>query len=98
MSRLDVDRVCSVTNANFDRILSVVGKYLGESRVSGCVCEKCVKSVIADALNVLPTHYYADQTREHAVGSPWVLVENAVAEAVEKHQARVCIRLSGIEG
>jgi hypothetical protein len=98
MSRLEVDRLCSVTNANFDRIVSVVGKYLGESRVNGCTCEKCINSIIATALNALPTHYYVDKAWEHAVGSPWILVENAVAEAVERRQECACRIIARIEG
>jgi hypothetical protein len=44
--------------------------------------EKCKSSIIAAALNTLPTHYYVDESRQRAVGSPWVLVESAVVEAM----------------
>lgn len=75
---------CSVINANFERVLSVVNNYLKESPEYTCTCDKCVNRIIAEALNSLPTHYYADKVLEPEMGSPWSLVQSAVAEAAEK--------------
>jgi len=36
------------------------------------------------ALNFLSPHYYVDADQNRALGSPWIMVENAVAEAIER--------------
>lgn len=81
---------CSVTNANFERVVSVVDSHLKELKAKPCTCDKCVNRIIAEALNSLPTHYYADKGRKPEMGSPWILVESAVAEAVEKLRSVPC--------
>ena len=78
------DKNLSIRNANFDKVMTVIDRYLDESRMQGCTCEQCVDAVVALALNYLPPHYYVDAQREPEVGSPWVMVENAVDEAIEK--------------
>jgi hypothetical protein len=76
----------AVKNANFDRVLSVVERYLDESLLRGCTCEHCVNSIIARALNYLPPHYYVNGREEQEAGSPWIMVESAVCDAAEMFQ------------
>lgn len=83
---------CSVTNANFGRVLSVVNKHLKASKSHPCACGKCANRIIAEALNSLPTHYFAEKDRESGVGSPWILVESAVTEAMERFHQAPCSR------
>ena len=83
MSLLQVERLFSLTNANVGRVLTVVDRYRSDCVFACPSSEKCKGSIIAAALNTLPTHYYVDESRQRAVGSPWVLVESAVAEALE---------------
>lgn len=78
------DKNLSVRNANIEKVMAVIDRYLDESRMQGCTCEQCINAVVALALNYLPPHYYADAQREPEVGSPWIMVENAVEEAIEK--------------
>jgi len=48
-----------------------------------CSCGKCFSDMVAIALNYLPPRYYGDTEDGGKLGSPWVMVEKAVAEAVE---------------
>lgn len=94
------DRPAAVTNANYDRVLSVVNRYLDESRIPGCVCEQCVGGIIAWALNCLPPHYYVERQRDQEAGSPWIMVESAVLEAIEmlrEQPHRLCRRARVME-
>lgn len=93
----EVDTACSVINANYDKVLSVVNNYVEKSIIL-CTCEKCVSTIVATALNTLPTHYYVDKEQEYELGSPWVLIESAVAEAVEMVEEQVCSRNPTIAG
>jgi hypothetical protein len=38
----------------------------------------------AIALNYLPPHYYVDMQEKREIGSPWVMVETAVVEAIDR--------------
>ena len=83
-ANVGIDR-CVVTNANYDRVLSVMDKLLTNRYKDLCCCPRCLSDVAAIALNYLPPHYIVDQTHgrdEH--GSPWVMVETAVTEAIDR--------------
>lgn len=50
-----------------------------------CRCSRCMGAAAALALNLLPPHYYAEHHDGQAEsGSPWLMVETAVAEALER--------------
>jgi competence protein ComFB len=74
---------CTVKNANYERVVSVVDKFLKERYRNICSCQRCVNDMAAIALNYLPPHYYVDKHEEKDIGSPWVMVETAVVEAIE---------------
>lgn len=75
--------VFTIKNANHERVLSALEKLIHRyPRI--CACERCVSDVAALALNYLPPHYYVDADRDAACGSPWVMIENAVKEAIER--------------
>ncbi len=42
------------------------------------------------AMNMLPPHYYVDGESKKEMGSPWIMVEAAVTEAVEIAGNTVC--------
>ena len=78
---------CDVKNANYERVISVMDKYLKERYRNVCSCPRCVNDIAALALNYLPPHYYvhADHGKENKeIGSPWVMVETAVVEAIDR--------------
>ena len=75
---------CKVTNANLDRVLSVMDKYLAARYRNVCCCERCVSDIAAIALNYLPPHYIVEQDGTKEYGSPWVMVETAVTEAIDR--------------
>ncbi len=78
------DRHSVIRNANFERVQAVVNRHLDESRIEGCACDRCVDAIIALALNCLPPHYHVSRDAADDIGSPWIMVENAVDEAVER--------------
>ncbi len=78
------DMDCSVRNANYERVVAVMDKYLKERYTSACICPRCVSDIAAIALNYLPPHYYVDINAEKDMGSPWVMVETAVIEAIDR--------------
>jgi competence protein ComFB len=51
-----------------------------------CACQRCKDDIAAIALNYLPPHYVVDATNlpDREVGSPWVMVETAVVEAIDR--------------
>lgn len=53
-----------------------------------CSCPRCRSDIAALALNYLPPHYYVDPDPEQEIGSPWVMVEVAVSEAIERVSER----------
>lgn len=75
-------------NANYDRVYAVIETLLKVKQVDFCGCPKCVNDIAAFALNCLPPHYYTegnpDTGKSREVGSPWVMVQLAVSEAVER--------------
>ncbi len=73
-----------VKNANYERVLIVMEKYLKERYAHLCDCPRCTKDIVAIALNYLPPHYYVEEEKDKELGSPWVMVETAVTEAIDK--------------
>jgi competence protein ComFB len=59
-------------------------KFLKERYQHICSCPRCVNDIAAIALNYLPPHYYVDAKEEKEIGSPWVMVETAVIEAIDR--------------
>jgi len=62
----------------------VMDRLLKEQHRSVCRCPRCVNDIAAIALNYLPPHYYAEVSVEKEIGSPWVMVETAVVEAIDR--------------
>ncbi len=79
---------CNVRNANYERVMSVMDKLLKERYPDMCSCSRCINDIAAIALNYLPPHYYVDFEGEKEIGSPWVMVETAVIEAIERVMER----------
>jgi competence protein ComFB len=75
---------CTVRNANYERVLSVMDKFVKERYKDVCSCPRCVNDIAAIALNFLPPHYYVDSDDSKDIGSPWVMVETAVVEAIDR--------------
>lgn len=75
---------CNVRNANFERVVAVMDKLLKEQYKNACCCPRCVNDIAAIALNYLPPHYYVEREESWEVGSPWVMVETAVVEAIDR--------------
>jgi competence protein ComFB len=75
---------CNVTNANYERVVAVMDKYLNERYRNVCGCPRCVNDIAAIALNYLPPHYYVEIDNGKEIGSPWVMVESAVVEAIDR--------------
>lgn len=75
---------CNVRNANYERVIAVMDKFLKERYSNVCSCPRCVNDIAAIALNYLPPHYYVDRAGNQEVGSPWVMVETAVVEAIDR--------------
>ena len=75
---------CSVHNANYERVIAVMNKFLKERYNNVCTCPRCVSDIAAIALNYLPPHYYVEMNEDKEIGSPWVMVETAVVEAIDR--------------
>lgn len=73
-----------VQNANLDRVRLVIDKYMSEHSKNVCCCNRCVNDIAAIALNYLPPHYYVPAETPSDSGSPWVMIETAVAEAIDR--------------
>lgn len=71
-------------NANQERVLAIMEKCLKERYTNACTCDRCRCDIAAIALNYLPPHYYVETNKEREVGSPWVMVEAAVYEAIDR--------------
>ena len=81
--RADIRR-CTVINANYEKVTAALDKLLRDERfTNACRCEKCLSDAVALALNYLSPHYYVDAGRGGDIGSPSVMVESAVIEAME---------------
>ncbi len=75
---------CNVINANYERVVMVMDRVLqGRSR-DFCGCPRCISDIAAIALNYLPPHYIVEPDGRKECGSPWVMVETAVSEAIDK--------------
>jgi Late competence development protein ComFB len=76
---------CNVINANYRRVLTVMEKLLADKYQHACGCPRCMNDVAAIALNYLPPHYFVEHGScgdDH--GSPWIMVESAVTEALDR--------------
>ena len=73
-----------VVNANHERVMAVVDKFLVDRYQNVCTCPRCMCDIAAIALNYLPTHYIVETETGKEYGSPWVMVETAVAEAIDR--------------
>jgi competence protein ComFB len=73
-----------VVNANHERVMAVVDKFLVDRYQSACTCPRCLGDIVAIALNYLPPHYIVETDTGKEFGSPWVMVETAVAEAIDR--------------
>ena len=56
------------------------------------VSQRCFNDMAAITLNYLPPHYYADVNEQKEIGSPWVMVETAVIEAIDRVSENQIIR------
>jgi len=74
----------SVTNANYERVVAVMNKFMKERYSNVCSCPRCVNDITAIALNYLPPHYYVNREEKRELGPPWVMVETAVVEAIDR--------------
>jgi competence protein ComFB len=75
---------CTVINANYERVLSVMDRFLSERYNNVCTCSRCMSDIAAIALNYLPPHYIVEGNNGKEYGSPWVMVETAVTEAIDR--------------
>jgi competence protein ComFB len=73
-----------VQNANYKRVVTVMEKFLEERYHNICNCPRCRNDITAIALNFLPPHYFVDSDGGHEIGSPWMMVETAVVEAIDR--------------
>jgi hypothetical protein len=73
---------CTVKNANFRKVITVLEKFMQDDRYEFCHCERCMCEIAALSLNYLPPHYYVDPDRGDGIGSPVLMVEIAVIEAI----------------
>jgi hypothetical protein len=82
--RVDIRR-CTVINANYEKVITTLARLLSDERFANvCRCVKCLNDIAVLALNCLPPHYYVDAGRGGEIGSPSVMVESAVIEAIER--------------
>ena len=78
------DATGRVENANYDKVMFYIDKTLSETS-RYCPCHRCRLDAAAIALNTLPPHYYvsAQNAKPSELGSPWILIEVAVREAMD---------------
>ena len=74
----------NVTNANYERVLAIVDKFLADRYKDFCACPRCKCDIVAISLNYLPPHYIVETDTGKEYGSPWVMVETAVTEAIDR--------------
>jgi len=74
-----------VENANCEKVLYYIDKMLSENDAY-CRCNRCRMDAASVALNTLPPHYYVTPSHmnDKDMGSPWILIELAVREAMER--------------
>ena len=75
----------ALKNANDEKVLYYIDKMVSENE-KYCRCHRCRLDISAMALNTLPPHYYVDSgiDDDKDTGSPWLLIEVAVRESMEK--------------
>jgi hypothetical protein len=75
----------TVENANYQKVSYYLDKLLSENG-RFCGCPRCRMDATALALNTLPPHYFVNPSHSDSqdLGSPWILIEVAVHEAMEK--------------
>lgn len=77
----------NIVNANYKKVVFVLKQFLRQERFKkSCQCPRCIGDMTALALNYLPPHYYyvdAERGDIEECGSPSVMVESAVLEAIE---------------
>ncbi len=78
------DSSIRIENANYDKVMFYIDKILSETS-RYCPCHRCRLDAAAIALNTLPPHYYvsAPNNDPRNLGSPWILIEVAVREAMD---------------
>ena len=76
-------RQCTIVNANYQKVMSVLDRFEKDDRYRSCRCQRCRNDVAALALNYLPPQYYVDAGSGGEIGSPLMMVESAVHEAIE---------------
>jgi competence protein ComFB len=74
----------NVRNANYERVMAVMDKFLKKRYRNICCCPRCSDDIAAIALNYLPPHYFVAANEEKDLGSPWIMVETAVVEAIDR--------------
>lgn len=75
---------CSVKNANYARVMKAMEKILRDGNRIVCSCQRCLDDVAALALNYLPPHYHVEKDNKDEIGSPWVMIETAIHDAIER--------------
>jgi competence protein ComFB len=73
-----------VQNANRERVMAVIDRFLKERDGAICCCPRCINDIAAIALNYLPPHYFVDTNDNRDNGSPWIMVETAVVDAIDR--------------
>lgn len=82
-SERDDTRQSTIVNANYQKVMSALDMYLQDDRYVVCRCERCISDITALALNYLPPRYYVEAGRGGEIGSPQVMIQSAVHEAIE---------------
>jgi competence protein ComFB len=77
-------RTCNVINANYERVLIVMDRFLTDKSRVICSCPRCTSDIAAIALNYLPPHYIVKGNKGKDCGSPWIMIETAVTEAIDR--------------
>ena len=83
---MDGKRDARIENANYGKVLYFIDKVLSETD-RFCPCQQCRLDAAALALNTLPPHYSVKPDvpgRAEELGSPWILIEMAVRESLER--------------
>ncbi|HLB25457.1 MAG TPA: late competence development ComFB family protein [Nitrospirota bacterium] len=84
---MQLEAAIRIENANHDKVFYYIDKVLSDNP-RYCRCHRCRLDVAALALNTLPPHYFVNpsHSRSEDLGSPWILIEMAVREAMDKVQ------------
>jgi competence protein ComFB len=82
---MSIDSAVKVENANYYKVFYFIDKILSENP-GYCKCHRCRMDAAALALNTLPPHYFINPSHSKAqdLGSPWVLIEMAVLESMDR--------------